>query len=294
MAVFSIFTVYSVPSFATNVDSGEDATCDEDTLESPTGPVRLRAEFTPEIINLKWYDEDGNRVTVPTASNSCTYDTSISLPPNPIKTGYKFKGWKVVPYNSIEYLESTGTQWIDTGFKFTGNVVKYDLVYVIPAALQDKTLFGASDNNVNWSGLQYYYGNDGINNQLRNGLYVGGLSWSATSQDTIGTTYVYSLTVDRNNLTWNRSKNGSTNSGTFTGTVTSNVNVTLFAHNMGNSVVQRAAYRVYSFKITQDGVVVRDFVPAKDASGVACMYDKVSGTFFYNAGSGNFTAGPDV
>ena len=96
LSVFSIFSVYSVPSFATNVDSGEDATCDEDTLESPTGPVRLRAEYQPETINLNWYDENNNRITVPTNSNTCTYDTSISLPPNPTKTGYKFKGWKVI------------------------------------------------------------------------------------------------------------------------------------------------------------------------------------------------------
>ena len=96
LSVFSIFSVYSVPSFATNVDNGEDATCDEDTLESPTGPVRLRAEFTPEIINLKWYDENNNRINVASASNTCTYDTAISLPTNPTKTGYKFKGWKIV------------------------------------------------------------------------------------------------------------------------------------------------------------------------------------------------------
>ena len=106
LSVFSIFSVYSVPSFATNVDSGEDATCDEDTLESQTGPVRLRAEYQPEVINLNWYDENGNQITVPNASNSCTYDTSINLPDNPTKTGYTFKGWRVVPKFDLSTLDS--------------------------------------------------------------------------------------------------------------------------------------------------------------------------------------------
>ena len=64
-------------------------------MGSDTGPVDLRAEFTPENINLKWYNGD-TRINVANASNSCTYDTAISLPPNPTRPGYKFKGWKVV------------------------------------------------------------------------------------------------------------------------------------------------------------------------------------------------------
>ena len=92
--------IISMPSFATDVTGGE--TCDTDVLNTDTGPVNLRAEFEPEVINLKWYN-DGNQITVPTASNSCTYDTPISLPANPVKPGYKFKGWKV----RLEYDFST-------------------------------------------------------------------------------------------------------------------------------------------------------------------------------------------
>ena len=89
-----LMMIVSLPSFATDVLGGE--TCDTDVLNTDTGPVNLRAEFEPETINLYWYN-DGNQVAVPTASNSCTYDTPINLPTDPVKPGYKFKGWRVVP-----------------------------------------------------------------------------------------------------------------------------------------------------------------------------------------------------
>ena len=85
--------IISIPSFATDVMGGE--TCDTNVLNTDTGPVNLRAEFEPEVINLKWYNGD-NQITVPTTSNSCTYDTPINLPTDPVKPGYKFKGWRVL------------------------------------------------------------------------------------------------------------------------------------------------------------------------------------------------------
>ena len=33
----------------------------------------------------------------------------------PTRKGYTFTGWKALPYTPIEYLESTGIQYIDTG-----------------------------------------------------------------------------------------------------------------------------------------------------------------------------------
>ena len=93
-----------VSVFATDVSGGE--TCDTDVLNTDTGPVNLRAEFEPETINLRWYN--GNtRLTVPNTSNTCIYDTAISLPANPTKPGYKFKGWKIINILTIlDYTEN--------------------------------------------------------------------------------------------------------------------------------------------------------------------------------------------
>ena len=52
--------------------------------------------------------------------------------------------------------------------------------------------------------------------------------------------------------------------------------------------------RLYSFKIWKGDELVRDFVPARDASGTAGMYDLVTWKFFGNDGTGVFNAGEVV
>ena len=41
-----------------------------------------------------------------------------------------------------------------------------------------------------------------------------------------------------------------------------------------------------------DGVQHRQFIPVLDWNMKPCLYDKVSGELFYNAGTGDFIAGP--
>ena len=289
--------MFSVPVFATGITAtdgaADPATCDTNVLGTDTGSVNLRAEFTPENINLKWYN-DNTLINVANASNSCTYDTPISLPANPTKPGYTFKGWKAIPGTRIEYIESTGIQYIDTGFKFTGDIVKYDLVYNLSSNASDQSLFGASDSNHNWTGIPYIYD---ANNMIFLGSWVNGNKIAVTTYHSLslGNVVMFSLTANRVNNTYRVSDNGVARSGTFSGTVTNTCNIALFAHNMcGAGIAQRASYKNYGFKITQDGVLVRDMIPIKDYSGVPCMYDFVTKQIFYNSGTGDFIAGPDL
>ena len=46
--------------------------------------------------------------------------------------------------------------------------------------------------------------------------------------------------------------------------------------------------RIYYCKFYESGTLVRNFVPVLDKSGVPCLYDTVTRTFKYNAGSGTF------
>jgi hypothetical protein len=66
----------------------------------------------------------------------------------------------------------------------------------------------------------------------------------------------------------------------------------LFAQNTENGVdtnTQSSAY-FYYFRIYLDNKIVRSFIPAKK-DGVYCLYDKVSKTYFYSLGTGNFSVG---
>jgi len=89
-----LISFFIIPTFATEINNP--ATCDSGTLSTDTGPTNLRANYESNTLNLKWYDENDNLLTVPSASNTCTYGGTINLPEPPHKKGYTFKGWKVV------------------------------------------------------------------------------------------------------------------------------------------------------------------------------------------------------
>lgn len=57
----------------------------------------------------------------------------------------------------------------------------------------------------------------------------------------------------------------------------------------------RASMRLYYLKMYSDGVLVRDYIPCyRKSDNVIGLYDLVSQTFFINQGSGSFTKGGDV
>ena len=49
--------------------------------------------------------------------------------------------------------------------------------------------------------------------------------------------------------------------------------------------------KIKYFKIKQKGELVRDFVPRKNPSGEASLYDNITKQFYGNAGSGTFIGG---
>ena len=82
------------------------------------------------------------------------------------------------------------------------------------------------------------------------------------------------------------------NNKSFSGTYISGTTQAIFADNFGGGNIQEyTSSKIYSLKMWQGIELVRDFILVLDAEGVACMYDKVSGEFFYNQGEGSFIAG---
>ena len=53
----------------------------------------LFAVFEPNTITINW--DDGTNTT----QNTCTYGQSITLPPTPVRPGYKFGGWRIKNQN---------------------------------------------------------------------------------------------------------------------------------------------------------------------------------------------------
>lgn len=56
-----------------------------------------------------------------------------------------------------------------------------------------------------------------------------------------------------------------------------------------------SSMRLYYLKMWTDGVLVRDFIPVqRNADNVICLYDKVTNTYFENIGTGEFISGGEL
>lgn len=188
------------------------------------------------------------------------------------------------PYDAeIEYLEGDAGTLINTEVPGHRNL-EIDISYSVSG----------------WSRYAGIYGNyvneqtqcvRAILNSSDNGggyIYVGQLA-----------SYGLGASVGRKNMN-NRivaSSTGITVNGSSVGLPTgytgneNSTNIAIFAQHI-NANPTAIGLRVKSFKMTKDGVVLRDFIPVRIGL-VGYMYDKVSGRLFANAGTGEFILGPD-
>lgn len=80
----------------------------------------------------------------------------------------------------------------------------------------------------------------------------------------------------------------------------SNHYLKIFCRNDGwsvgsNNLTNFSVYRFYSLKIFENDVLVRHYIPARDLKERICLYDKVNGTFLYEANNKNtFEIGPSL
>ncbi len=189
-------------------------------------------------------------------------------------------------YTQLAYLESTGTQYINTGItptNSTGVKVKFNRHIV-----SDQVVVGVLVSG-NGGTLAANAGN--------NGLYLMfGESWDAAICGAAPTNNVdYDISI--NYMNYRRRYVDGVDTRNITNTLgTSNV-MYAFAGNSrrDNSSVPNWFFKghIYYLKITEGSSIVRDFVPAqRNSDGVLGMYDLASNTFFTNQGSGTFVAGP--
>ena len=200
-------------------------------------------------------------------------------------------------YQQVEYLQSSGTQYLDTGVK-AGNDLTVQAKIVnnesAQGTSQNRQFLGARTGATNrfftwvfdWGGNIYYgyrdtYASTGkswgkdvvyefsitISNSLFSIVLHGdyGWSWSTSiSQQFSGDINLYMLSCND----WN---NG----------------------NPANNHFLKG--QVYYCKIEKNGTLVRDFIPCyRKSDNKPGMYDLVTDTFLTNAGSGEFTVGDNT
>lgn len=183
----------------------------------------------------------------------------------------------VEQYTEIEYLQSSGTQYIDTGI--AGNNDKLEIVveYKMLGFKSYSGVFGnytAEADNC-WRLIQTNTDNDKyyLNTNTKGG---GG-----TITLTIPKNVVHKVVMNKNAIIVDGVEYATSSSK---GTENSS-NIVLFRQKSTNA---SSIMQLYSWKVYDDGKLIQNLVPVKDANGVYCLFDRVTKEFFCNQGTGNF------
>ena len=194
-------------------------------------------------------------------------------------------------YTQVEYIESHGTEYIDTGVVMdttvSGKTAQINFMYLQRGV--STVLLGARLNSTN---LMYFLY-----------TYYGTPYWYYTNKSGTGANLaqnrVYALQTElRNGWQSMQIDGASQTSGTNAGTVESTLPFYLFANNNNGTADSFVTGRVYDCVIRNgNGFAAKlcDLVPCREeATGLYGMYDMISGSFLSNQGSGAFTGGRDV
>lgn len=184
-------------------------------------------------------------------------------------------------YQEVEYIESTGTQYIDTGYKANNNSGIEIEVSDMAVTGQYVAIFGARENNLNqfWC---FFTQNTHIiraryNNQVSTGVPINNYT---------------KINLDKNKLFVNDELKFEFEKQDFS----CNYDIYLFCvNNLGSVQYLNNSVRIYSCKIYDNNNLVRDFVPCyRKSDNVIGMYDLANNIFYTNSGTGDFLKGADI
>ena len=183
-------------------------------------------------------------------------------------------------YTQVEYIESSGTQYIDTGIPVSSNlgvVCECDLAPKISPAWLFGSREGTYVNTFNFVTVNGEYRSDYGNENVGTPFSIS--AGTRFSLSKIGpVTKVDGVVMDTES----------------TQTFASATPLYIFANNNNGEVQGRCTAKLFYLQMLEGGKLLRDFIPCVDPDGSVGLYDAVEGGFYGNSGTGAFTAGPDV
>lgn len=177
-------------------------------------------------------------------------------------------------YIELEYIESSGTQYIDTGVNLTNSTLiktKFSMLEANGMMFGQDYIFVCNGNNL------YTYNNQHSGTLQANKVYDSEIKLYPNEQYfKDGTTTIASSTFASGGYSPQHQ-----------------VHSILFGRNTassGISAVNLCKAQIYNFKIYQSDVLVRDFIPVLNKSDLSMgLWDRVNEEFCGNSGSGVFT-----
>ena len=177
------------------------------------------------------------------------------------------KGSSRVPvgYTEVEWIQSSGSQYIDTGL-VCNKADDYELN--LDCHLTNDAFYAGANGYMQFQAS--------VTSGVRCNLRVA----YKNNVETISVDGVVKSTKD-----WTSAYSGA------------NVKIGLFrlgGANNGWESTNIQSGKIYSGSIKKSAEIVRRFLPCKNADGAAGLYDLVGGTFYTNSGTGAFTAGAEI
>lgn len=185
-------------------------------------------------------------------------------------------------YQEVEYIQSTGTQYIDTKIPvISGTKMSADIIYSSAETNNytgahidsDRIFFGS------WNQGIYQFGVGSVNlstNINYGGRHILEVYWLS------GNSYIKVDTSIPNTV-----------SNTFSDH--SNYNFYMFALNRNGTASLFSKIRTYNWKWWQNGELIRNFIPCyRKSDNEIGMYDLVENKFYTNVGSGEFLKGNNI
>lgn len=180
----------------------------------------------------------------------------------------------------VEWIESTGTQYIDTETLFE-NTIRTELDFELTSIISSGStgIAGAYDGSASpYKGLLL-----GMN--AGNFQFAYGSSFNGTTlTPSIGTRYYSVINNINKQCTINDTVLASTTS--LNSNFTVNKTGYLFWTNGGTT--NKISMKLYGCNIYREEILIHNFRPCKDSAGVFCLYDTIEKKYFYNKGTGYF------
>lgn len=219
-----------------------------------------------------------------------TSNTKIYAGTNEIKKVYK--GTDVIyehtslPYTPLNYIQSTGTQYINAKLPNYTTGFKVEIKFQFTEERNNQFLYGAEGNSP--------YNRNYFKRTKINVLEVGAYMYnSIMAYTSIGTTYeavVKTLRGIEQSLKLDGTQVWSTTD--YLSYDRTNLTPYIFALNARGTASEQARMKLFYIRFyDRNNTLLRDFIPVLDLNSVPCLYDNVSQTFYYNSGSGTFLYG---
>lgn len=182
----------------------------------------------------------------------------------------------------IEYIQSNGTQYIDSNF--------------IPKATT-RTIMKAEP--MSWSAWSAFFGTRNTSSPTASQAYIAAIPaatlyrsdyfGSSLTAETPTVMQITNIDKNKNICSFNNIMITNTSS-----TVNATTNMFLLALNDVGTAKYFLSAKLYSCQIYDGNTLVRDFIPVKTTTKIYGLWDNVNKVLYKNAGTGTFTGGSPI